>query len=160
MAGKETTREAITAEGLAALRAELEELEGPKRHEMSERIKAAREIGDLTENADYHTAKEDQAHLETRILRLKERLRKADTVEVDADADAFVFGRTAEVVEESSGKTHTWTLVGPAEADFANGKLSVESPVGSALRDRSVGDAVTVETPSGERSYRVAKLVG
>src|SRR5215203_435039 len=98
--------EAITAEGLAELQAELERLEGPARSEMAERIKAARELGDLKENADYHIAKEDQAHLETRIKRLRMRLRDAVVVEVDEAADAFAFGRTAEVLEAESGKTH------------------------------------------------------
>jgi len=152
--------ESITPEGIAALRAELEELEGPRRTEMAARIKEARELGDLKENADYHIAKNDQGHLEGRIMRLRERLRKATVVEAsDADPDSFAFGRTAEVLDESTGKVNAWTLVGPTEADFAQGKLSIESPVGRALRDIAIGDAVTVETPRGEKTYRVQKLV-
>jgi transcription elongation factor GreA len=152
--------ESITPEGMVALRAELEELEGPRRQEMAARIKEARELGDLKENADYHIAKDDQGHLEARIRRLRERLRKATVVEAgDAAAGAFGFGRTAEVLDESSGKVNTWTLVGPTEADFATGKLSIESPVGQALRDTAVGDAVTVDTPRGEKTYTVQKLV-
>ncbi|MGA8219440.1 MAG: transcription elongation factor GreA [Solirubrobacterales bacterium] len=152
--------ESITPEGIVALRAELEELEGPRRTEMAARIKEARELGDLKENADYHIAKDDQGHLEARIRRLRERLRKATVVEVsDAAPDSFAFGRTAEVMDESSGKVNTWTLVGPTEADFAAGKLSIESPVGRALRDASIGAAVSVETPRGVKTYRVQKLV-
>ncbi len=152
--------ESITPEGIVALRAELEELEGPRRTEMAARIKAARELGDLKENAEYHIAKDDQGHLEARIRRLRERLRRATVVEVNESAgDAFSFGRTAEVLDESSGKTNTWTLVGATEADFAQGRLSIESPVGHALRDAAVGEEVSVETPRGEKVYRVQKLV-
>ncbi len=152
--------ESITPEGIVALRAELDELEGPRRTEMAARIKAARELGDLKENAEYHIAKDDQGHLEARIRRLRERLRKATVVEAaDAPEGAFAFGRTAEVLDESTGKRNTWTLVGSTEADLAQGKLSIESPVGRALRDTPVGDAVPVETPRGEKVYRVERLI-
>jgi transcription elongation factor GreA len=154
------SNESITPEGMVALRAELEELEGPRRTEMAARIKAARELGDLKENAEYHIAKDDQGHLEARIRRLRERLRKATVVEAtDSTSDAFAFGRTAEVLDESTGKVNTWTLVGATEADFAQGKLSIESPVGQALRDKPVGEAVAVETPRGEKTYRVERLI-
>ena len=121
MSGGETGREAITAEGIEALREEIAQLEGPARTEMAARIKAARELGDLKENADYHIAKEDQAHLETRIKRLRERLRNAEVVEVDGAADSFAFGRTAEVLDEGAGRVQTWTLVGSTEADLSPG---------------------------------------
>ena len=155
----EQTGESITPEGLAELKAEIEQLEGPARSAMAERIKVARELGDLKENADYHIAKEDQAHLETKIKRLRMRLRDAVVVEVDGDSDAFAFGRTAEIVDDA-GKAHTWTLVGPTEADLAAGRLSAESPIGRALRDRHVGEDVVVETPRGERVFKIRKLEG
>jgi transcription elongation factor GreA len=150
---------AISEQGLADLRAELEELEGPGRRAMAARIKAARELGDLSENAEYHVAKEDQAHLETKIKRLRARLQNAEVVDVDASADSFAFGRTAEIVDEATGKTHTWTLVGATEADISAGRLSVEAPIGAALRDAPVGAKVEVETPGGARTYTVRKLV-
>lgn len=156
----EASGEAITPAGLDELRAELERLEGPARSEMAARIKAARELGDLKENADYHIAKEDQAHLETRIKRLRMRLRDAVVVEVDSGADVFAFGRSAEVLDIAAGETRTWTLVGPTEADVAAGRLLAESPVGQALRDTAVGGEVTVETPRGAKTYRVERLVG
>lgn len=159
MNGAEPSGESITAEGIAALKAEIAQLEGPARREMAARIKAARELGDLKENADYHIAKEDQAHLETRIKRLRERLRNAVVVEVDAEVESFAFGRTAEILDEGSGTVHTWTLVGSTEADLAAGRLSAESPIGRALRDAAVGKTVAVETPRGERAFRVRKLV-
>ncbi len=152
--------EPITAAGIEELRAELVQLEGPARQEMAARIKDARELGDLKENADYHIAKEDQAHLETRIKRLQERLRNAVVVEVDEDAaDSFAFGRTAEILDESKGESNEWTLVGSTEADLTQGRLSAESPIGRALLDAPVGATVTVETPRGERSFKVVRLV-
>jgi transcription elongation factor GreA len=153
--------EPITAEGIEALREEIAELEGPRRVAMAARIKVAREEGDLKENAEYHIAKEDQAHLETRIKRLRQRLDNAVVVEVDEEAaDAFAFGRTAEVRDEAAEKLNTWTLVGSTEADLAAGRLSAESPIGMALRDAKVGEPVVVETPRGTKSFVVEKLVG
>jgi transcription elongation factor GreA len=156
----EQSGEAITPEGLEALRAEIEELEGPGRIEMAARIKTARELGDLSENADYHIAKEDQAHLETRIKRLRQRLVSAVVVEAEAGPDdVFAFGRTAEVLDEGSGKMNTWTLVGPTEASLPEGRLSAESPIGQGLRDARVGETITVTTPGGQKKFTVKSLV-
>jgi transcription elongation factor GreA len=151
--------EAITPEGMVALEAELHELETAGRRAMAERILAARELGDLKENADYHIAKDDQAHLETKIKRLRERLRNAVVVEADAGEATFGFGRTAEVVDEESGTVHRWTIVGPTEADLAQGKLSAESPVAAALLGHAAGDVIEVPTPRGVRHYRIEKLL-
>jgi transcription elongation factor GreA len=152
--------EPITAAGIEDLKAELAELEGPARQAMAARIKVAREEGDLKENAEYHVAKEDQAHLETRIKRLQERLHNAVVVEVDAGAaDSFAFGLTAEVSDEASGQTNVWTLVGSTEANLAEGRLSAESPIGRALMDAKVGATVEVETPRGTKAFKVVKLV-
>lgn len=151
--------EAITADGLEALEAEIAELEGPGRTEMAARIKAARELGDLKENAEYHIAKEDQAHLETRIKRLRERLKNAEVVEASEDSEIFAFGRTAEVRDEATGKVNVWTLVGSTEANLAEGRLSVESPIGQALRDARVGEPVTITTPKGEKTLKVEKFI-
>jgi transcription elongation factor GreA len=160
MSPAETGGEPITEQGIAALREEIEQLEGPGRTEMAARIKAARELGDLKENAEYHIAKEDQAHLETRIKRLRERLRRAVVVESDGTGESFAFGRTAEVLDESSGTVSTWTLVGSTEADLAGGRLSAESPIGRALLDAEPGKEVAVETPKGVRRFVVQKLTG
>jgi transcription elongation factor GreA len=150
---------AITPEGLLALEAELEELEGPARRAMAARILAARELGDLKENAEYHIAKDDQAHLETRIQRLQQRRREAVVVEAKADDATFGFGRTAEVLDEVSGKTHTWTIVGSTEANLAQGKLSAESPVAKALIGHAPGESIEVQTPRGPHRFRVQALV-
>ncbi len=159
MNGAEGGGEPITPEGIAALREEIEQLEGPARTAMAARIKVAREEGDLKENAEYHIAKEDQAHLETKIKRLRERLRTAVVVEVDGNADRFSFGRTAEVLDESKGAIVTWTLVGSTEADLAAGRLSAESPIGQALMGAEPGKPVEVETPRGSRTFVVQKLL-
>jgi len=159
MNGGDAGGEPITQEGNAALREEIEQLEGPGRTEMAARIKVAREEGDLKENAEYHIAKEDQAHLETRIKRLRERLRTAVVVEVDGGADRFAFGRTAEVLDEEKGAVVTWTLVGSTEADLAAGRLSAESPIGHALMNAEPGKPVAVETPRGSRTFVVQRLV-
>jgi transcription elongation factor GreA len=146
MSAPEQGGEPITAAGIEDLKAELEQLEGPARLEMAARIKVAREEGDLKENAEYHVAKEDQAHLETRIKRLQERLHNAVVVEVDA-------------ADEANGKTNIWTLVGSTEANLSEGRLSAESPIGRALMNAKVGVTVKVETPRGERAFKVLKLV-
>jgi transcription elongation factor GreA len=150
--------EAITAEGLTALKEELAQLEGPARQEIARRIQAARELGDLKENAEYHIAKEDQAHLETKIQRLVERLRNARVVDAATDGDEVGFGRTVHVVDEEAAREMTFTLVGATEADVRSGKLSAESPVGRALIGRRVGDRVEVQTPGGARAYRIERL--
>ena len=152
------TGESITAEGLEALKAELHELETKGRQEMSRRIEAARSLGDLKENAEYHIAKDDQAHLETKILRLRDRLRSAVVVEPDTSSAAFTFGTTAEVRDLTTDTVHTWTIVGPTEADIAKGKLSSESPVAAALLGLAEGADAVVETPGGARRYRVERL--
>jgi len=160
MSPQEQTGEPITQAGIEELKAELAELEGPARQKMAERIKVAREEGDLKENAEYHVAKEDQAHLETRIKRMQERLRNAVVVDIPkVDSDFFSFGRSAEVLDESKGEAIVWTLVGSTEANLAEGRLSAESPIGRALMDAKVGATVLVDTPKGDRSFKVLKLV-
>jgi transcription elongation factor GreA len=150
--------EPITAEGLEALKAELARLEGDARRDIAQRIQVARELGDLSENAEYHIAKEDQAHLETKILRLTERLRNARVVAAPTHSDVVAFGSTVTVADEESGRESTWTLVGPTEADVSQGKLSAESPVAKALMGRKPGDEVEVHTPRGVRRQRVVRL--
>jgi transcription elongation factor GreA len=150
--------EQITPEGMAALRAEVQRLETEGRAEIAQRIKAARELGDLKENAEYHIAKEEQAHLETKILRLIERLRNAKVVEGIEATDKVVFGSTVTVVDEASGREQRYTLVGPTEADMKAGKLSAESPVARALVGARSGETVTVETPGGQRRLRVERV--
>jgi transcription elongation factor GreA len=150
---------AITREGYERLRAEVEELETTGRHEGAERIRVARQWGDLSENAEYHDAKKSLALLERRITVLRERLDHAVIVDTaDGDEDVVAFGSTVEVVDEASGRPAEYTLVGEAEADVGQGLLSAESPVGRALMGARVGDVVSVPTPRGSRELRVARL--
>src|SRR6476469_8721019 len=142
----------ISAEGLAELKAELEQLETTARKEISERIKIARDFGDLKENSEYHDAKNDQAFLETKILKLRERLNSAVIVEEEAGAHAK-FGSTVKLRDEESGKDLEYKLVGATEASLADGKLSVESPVAQAVIGKMPGDKVVVPTPRGDRVY-------
>jgi transcription elongation factor GreA len=152
--------EAITPEGLTALKAEIAELETTARREIARRILAARELGDLKENAEYHIAKEDQSHLETRIKRLRQRLRNAVVVEAEGgEAGTFAFGRTAEVRDEDTGEVQTWTIVGPTEADREQGKLSSESPIARALVNQPQGAVVSVQAPRGTRRFRIVRVV-
>jgi len=150
--------EPITAKGLEELKAELAHLEGDERRALAERILRAREHGDLSENAEYHAAKEDQAHLETKIQRLQERLRSARVVEAPVAADVVVFGSTVTVTDDK-GKETTYTIVGPTEADLKTGKLSSESPVAEALIGAKAGGIVKVRTPGGLRPFTV-KTIG
>src|SRR5688500_6992546 len=129
----------MTAEGLEALRKEIEELETTARNDIAQQIKTAREWGDLKENAEYHEAKRAQAHLETKILQLREQLNNARVVET-VSGDVAGFGSTVEVEDEESGRKMTYTLVSNREADSSSGRLSFESPVGVALRDKKPGD--------------------
>ena len=152
--------EPISAAGLEAVEKELHQLETVGRREIAARILTARGHGDLKENAEYHAAKEDQAHLETRILRLRQRLRNATVVEIDeGDSGSLAFGRSAVIRDDATGELHTWTIVGGAEADRAQGKISVESPVGKALLDRAVGDTVEVATPRGARRLTIDRIL-
>ena len=160
MSVPENEGEPITEAGLAALKAEIGELETVGRREVAARIRIARGHGDLKENGEYHAAKEDQAHLETRIRRLRQRWRDAVVVETaEGTAPTFAFGRSAEVRDEGTGEVHTWTLVGVAEADRALGRLSVQSPVGKALLDQPPGATVEIPVPRGTRRLTVERIL-
>jgi transcription elongation factor GreA len=151
-------RVVITKEGLEALQAELEQLETVARKEIAERIKTAREWGDLKENSEYHDAKNDQAHLETKILRIREQLLNADVVEVSGRTDMVAFGSVVEV--EISGRTNTYTIVAAPESAPAEGKLSIDSPMGKALVGARVGQTVTYPTPRGDKELKILSIGG
>jgi transcription elongation factor GreA len=148
----------MTAEGREALRAELERLETEGRRQIAQQIKTARGWGDLKENAEYHAAKDAQAHLETRILQLREQLLNAQVVEAAEGADAVAFGSTVELEDEASGRRTTYRLVSAHEAKPSAGLLAFDSPVGAALRDRRAGEVAVVQTPGGERRLRIVSI--
>jgi transcription elongation factor GreA len=148
----------MTSEELAKLQKDLRRLESDGRRDMAARIKTAREWGDLKENAEYHAAKEDQAHLETRIARLRHQLRHASVVEVDGAADTVEHGSTVSYTDRASNRRQTFKLVSPYDAKPAGGSLSVASPIARALIGRRVGDVVEVETPSGVRALEIESI--
>jgi len=149
----------ITASGLEELNAELAALEGEGRREIAERIKTAREWGDLKENSEYHDAKNDQAHLETRIARLREKIADAVVVEEASGTSAGVvsFGSTV-VVRDQDGVELTWQIVSSHDAAPAAGRLSAESPVASALLGRAPGEEASVSLPRGSRTLTVVSV--
>ena len=148
----------ISPAGLAALEEELRGLETEGRRAIAERIRTAREWGDLSENAEYHDAKEAQAHLETKILRLRELRDNAVVVEPDASGDVVGLGAIVRVRDLDSGREATHTIVGAAESDPAAGRLSIDSPLGRALSGARAGDEVTFEAPRGRKRLEVLAL--
>ena len=146
----------LTAAGAARMQAELDELIGGRRPEVIARIRAAKELGDLKENADYAAAREEQSFLEGRIQALEARLRHAVIADGPTPGPHADLGSIVTV--ETDGLTAEYTLVGSAEADLAAGRLSVASPVGRALLGTTVGDEVVVQTPRGPVGYRVTAL--
>jgi transcription elongation factor GreA len=146
----------LTPEGAAKLRAELNELTGPRREELAQRLRAAIQMGDLSENADYHKAKEDQGFLEGRIQEIEAVLRTAVIVE-KTQSDIVAVGSTV-TVQEDNFSPESYHIVGAKEADSRNRKISNESPIGKALMDHKVGDVVEAETPGGRIRFKILKV--
>ena len=147
----------LTPEGEAKLKAELEDLKGPKREELSLRLRSAIQMGDLSENADYHKAKEDQGFLEGRIQELEAILRNSVIIEKTSSQGLVTIGATI-TIQEKDFDPETYHLVGAAEADPQNGKISHESPIGRALMDKKVGDIAEAETPGGKLKFKILKI--
>jgi len=148
----------ITAEGAARLEKELEELKGPQRNALAKRLRDAIQMGDLSENADYHKAKEDQGFLEGRILELEFILRNAIIVEEKSGPKDQVAVGTRVTVQEAGDDPETFYMVGAKEADPRAGKISHESPIGRALMDHRVGETVSAETPGGTIQLKILKI--
>jgi transcription elongation factor GreA len=149
----------LTPEGLQKLKDEIEELSTVKRREVAERIKEAREFGDISENSEYDDAKNEQAMLETRIASLEDKLRAAQVIDASSlSSDIVRVGSIVDVKDEDNGKNQTYTIVGSTEADPANHRLSNESPVGKALIGHKKGDTVKVPAPKGERKLKIVKI--
>jgi transcription elongation factor GreA len=148
----------VTEEGLQKIEEELKFLKTVKRVEISERLEAAISHGDLSENADYHYAKQEQAFMEGRIKELEDSLRRAQVIDHDGRADKVRVGSVVTVVEEGFDEPETYTIIGVHEADPGNGRISNESPLGSALLGAKVGQVVKVLTPSGEVCFRITGI--
>ena len=144
----------ITESGQRELERELEELKS-RRGEIADKIAAARDFGDLSENAEYDAAREAQGLLETRITEIETILQNASIIQT-GNSSTVMLGSTVEL--EANGKAVVYTVVGPVEADPLEGKVSNESPIGQALMGKAVGDTVTISTPKGELAYTVVAL--
>src|SRR3989338_7475599 len=142
----------LTAEGKQKLEEELVHLKTTRRIEVADRIEAAKEMGDISENAEYATAKDDQAFLEARINELEKILAFAKIIEAPEAGEVVGIGATV-VLEQEAGAVRTYTIVGYNEANPSEGKISNESPLGQALVGKRVGENVSVATPSGEKKY-------
>jgi transcription elongation factor GreA len=148
----------VTAEGLKKLEEELEHLRGVRRQEVALRLREAIQGGDeLIDNAEYEAAKNEQAFVEGRIIELERMLAKAQIIEHDKKSDTVEIGATV-TIKEGKKKAETFTIVGAAEADPKDGLISNESPLGSALLSKQVGDAVEVEAPDGVIRFKVVKI--
>lgn len=147
----------LSAERLEQLKQELQDLKYVKRREIADRIEAAKALGDLSENAEYHEAKDAMALLESRIFEIGELTKTAHVIEKEVGAKGVVrIGSTVDV--EVNGKQKTFQIVGSNEADPLAGKISNESPIGSALLGAKVGDNIDVESPGGKTVYRIAEV--
>lgn len=147
----------LTPEGADKLRKELEELKGPRRTELAARLKHAVSQGDLSENADYISAKEDQAFLEGRIQELDIILKDATVVDPGARSDNVMVGSTV-VIQNEGNAEETFYIVGEKEADPRNGKISHKSPIGKSLMGKGVGDIAVAETPGGKLEFKILNL--
>ena len=147
----------LTPEGEAKLIAELEDLKGPRREELSARLRSAIQMGDLSENADYHKAKEDQGFLEGRIQEIEAILRNSVIIEKTQSTGIVSIGSHVTIQEEGFDP-ETYHLVGPTEADPRKGKISHESPIGKALMDKKVGSTIEADAPGGKIKFKIVKI--
>ncbi|MFC0270096.1 transcription elongation factor GreA [Metabacillus herbersteinensis] len=149
----------MTKAGKEKLEQELEYLKAVKRKEVVERIKIARSFGDLSENSEYDSAKEEQAFVEGRVTTLENMIRNAKIIEEDsANSNTVSLGKTVTFVELPNGDEETYTIVGSAEADPLEGKISNDSPIAKSLMGRQVGDKVSAQTPGGELSVKIVSI--
>ena len=146
----------LSKEGAEKLKEELEDLKLNKRKEVSERIKIAREFGDLKENAEYHEAKDEQGFIEGRILELENILKTAKIVMKKKSSDIVSIG--SRIIIEKEGENMEFTIVGSTEANPSAGKISLDSPLGQAFLNKKVNDICQVELPAGEVEYKIIKI--
>ncbi|MFZ5736002.1 MULTISPECIES: transcription elongation factor GreA [Rhodopseudomonas] len=149
----------MTASGYAALSDELKHRQSVDRPRIIEHIAEARSHGDLSENAEYHAAKEEQSHNEGRINELEDKLARADIIDVSKlSGDTVKFGATVTLIDEDTEKKAVWQIVGEAEADAKKGKISITSPLARALIGKKAGSSVEVVAPGGAKAYEIEKV--
>ena len=150
----------MTVEGYKALETELQRLKSQERPRIIQAIAEARAHGDLSENAEYHAAKEAQGMNEAKVAELEDKLGRADVIDTTKlSGDSVKFGATVKLVDEDTEEEVTYKLVGDLEADVKSGKVSISSPIARALIGKAVGDVVEVTTPKGSRSYEILKII-
>ncbi len=149
----------MTGEGHAALEAELKNLKSVERPAIIQAISVAREHGDLSENAEYHAAKEKQSFIEGRVAELEDKLARADVIDISKlNGSSVKFGATVVIVDVETEKEATYKIVGEDEADVSGGKISITSPIARALIGKEEGDEVEVAAPGGARAYEIASV--
>ncbi|MCW2317719.1 transcription elongation factor GreA [Rhodoblastus acidophilus] len=149
----------MTAAGFAALEAELKHRQQVERPRIVEAISEARSHGDLSENAEYHAAKESQSLNEGRIAELEDKIARADVIDVSKlSGDRVKFGATLTLIDEDTEEEKRYQIVGDTEADVKSGRISISSPISRALIGKKVGDTVEVNTPGGGKSYEILKV--
>jgi transcription elongation factor GreA len=149
----------MRASGYAALEAELKRLKTVERHKIVKEIEIARAHGDISENAEFHAAKERQSHIEGRIIHLEDRLARAQVIDPSGqNPDAVRFGATIELSDVETGDEITYTIVGEDEADVSKGMISVGSPIARALLGKPVDETVTVQVPRGSRTFEIRAI--
>jgi transcription elongation factor GreA len=149
----------MTVSGYSALEAELKRRQQEERPRIIQAIAEARSHGDLSENAEYHAAKEAQSHNEGRIAELEDKLSRAEVIDVSKlSGDTVKFGATVTLVDEDTEEKKSYQIVGESEADVKSGKVSITSPIARALISKRVGDTVEVNTPGGGKSYEILKI--
>lgn len=149
----------MTAAGYAAMEKELKHLKSVERPRIIAAISEARKHGDLSENAEYHAAKEQQGLNEARVAELEDMLARAEVIDVSKlSGDTVKFGATVKLVDEDTDEEVTYQIVGDSEADVKEGKISISSPIARALIGKSAGDSVEVATPGGGKSYEILKV--
>ena len=148
----------LTQEGIDKLTSELENLKGPVRQDLAAKLKAAIEMGDLSENADYKKAKEDQGFIEGRIQELEETLKRAQVIEQNTVASGVIQIGSIVIVKEEGYSEEEFQIVGSKETDPNSGKISYESPIGRALLNKRVGDIVRVKTPEGGINFKIVEI--
>ena len=149
----------MTPKGLEALNAELKQLKSVERPAIIKAIAEAREHGDLSENAEYHAAREKQSFIEGRVKELEGILSLADVIDPSTMSGSIKFGAHVTIVDEDTDEEKTYQIVGEPEADIENGKLNIKSPLALALIGKDEGDSVEVRTPGGEKGYEILKIV-
>ena len=149
----------MTAEGLAKLKSELENLKNSERPNIIKAIAEAREHGDLSENAEYHAAREKQSFIEGRISELENKISRAEVIDISSlDNSKITFGATVKITDLSSNETNTYTIVGADESDIEKNLISISAPLGRAMINKTINDVIEVTTPGGLKEYQINSI--